>query len=189
MGIGYTVGIETRLITQELDASDQVSFIKAGIPAVQLFSGPHADYHRPTDTVDKIDAAGLVKVASAAKEAIVYLSERKEPLTFKGPGPQTGKSKPVSPGAKAGRRVRTGIMPDFAFPGKGMKIGAVSPLSPAQEAGLQKGDVIVKVGDTAVTNLRQYADALKAYQPGDTVTIGYLRDGKAYSTPVTLAER
>ncbi|MCP5104559.1 MAG: M28 family peptidase, partial [bacterium] len=191
LGIGYTVGVETQLITQDLDASDQVSFIKAGIPGVQLFSGPHADYHRPSDTADKIDAGGLVKVAAAAKEAVVYLSERKNPLTFKGSAPKTSprQDAPAAAGASGGRRVRTGIMPDFAFSGKGMKAGAVSPGSPAAKAGLSKGDVIVKLGDVAVANLREYSNALKPYKPGDTVTMTYLRNGKKHTAAVTLEAR
>jgi len=187
MGIGYTVGIETQLVTQELDASDQVSFIKVGIPAIQLFSGPHMDYHRPSDTIGKINGAGLVKVATVAKEAIVYLSERKEPLTFKGSAPKIAKT--ASPSSKEGRRVRTGIMPDFSFSGKGVKVGMVSPGSPAEKAGLKKGDVIIKLEDVEVTNLRDYSNALQAHKPGDIVTMEYKREGKSYSTSVILEAR
>ncbi|NIM13519.1 MAG: M20/M25/M40 family metallo-hydrolase, partial [Candidatus Aminicenantes bacterium] len=187
MGIGYTTGVDTELIQQELDASDQVSFIKAGIPGIQLFSGAHLDYHKPTDTVDKIDAAGLVKVAAVAREAVVYLSERKEPLTVTIKGIT---SKPTKPGApKTGRRARTGFMPDFSFAGKGVKIGMVSPASPAEKAGLKKGDVIIKLGDVIVNDLKEYSNALKTFKPGDTVTIVYTREGKEYSTPITLAVR
>jgi aminopeptidase N len=186
MGIGYTTGIESELITQDLDASDQVNFIKAGIPGIQLFSGPHNDYHRPTDTVNKINAAGLVKVAAVARETIVYLSERKEPLTFQGieavshPGPTP------PPG---GRRVRTGIMPDFAFSGKGVKITMVSPDSPAEKSGIRKDDVIIKLGDVFVNNLREYSNVLKTFKPGDTVNLVYLREGQEYSTTLVLAAR
>ncbi len=190
MGIGYTVGIDTQLVTQDLDASDQVKFIKEGIPGIQLFSGPHTDYHRPSDTVDKIEAAGLVKVAAVAKEAVVYLSERKEPMTFTGGSASPSKAgKAVSRPSSGGRRVRTGIMPDFAFSGKGMKIGGVSPGSPAAKAGLKKGDVIIKVGETVVSNLREYSNALKTYKPDDTVGIVYLRGGDKYSVWVTLTAR
>jgi hypothetical protein len=186
MGIGYTTGVESELITQDLDASDQVNFIKAGIPGIQLFSGPHTDYHRPTDTVDKIDAGGLVKVATVAREVIVYLSERKEPLTFKG---KTAAPQPESAPPTGARRVRTGIMPDFAFPGKGVKIGMVSPDSPAGKAGLKKGDVIIKLGDVEVANLREYSNVLKTFKPGDTVTMVFLREDKEYTTTVDLAAR
>ncbi|MCK5056547.1 MAG: M20/M25/M40 family metallo-hydrolase [Candidatus Aminicenantes bacterium] len=188
MGIGYTVGIETDLITQELDASDQVSFVKKGIPGIQLFSGPHADYHRPTDTVDKIIPAGLVKVAAVAREAVVYLTGRKEPLTFTGSTAKTTKA--VTPaGAGSQRRAGTGLMPDFSYKGKGVKIGALSPGSPAEKAGLKKGDIIIKLGTTRVDDLRQYASALKAYNAGDTTTISYTRGGTEHTSRITLSER
>jgi aminopeptidase N len=187
MGIGYTTGVETELIQQELDSSDQVSFIKAGIPGIQLFSGAHLDYHKPTDTVDKIDAAGLIKVAAVTREAVVYLSERKEPLTVTIKGIT---SKPTKPGApKTGRRARTGFMPDFSFTGKGVKIGLVSPGSPAEKAGLKKGDVIIKLGDVIVNDLKEYSKTLKTFKPGDTVTIVYTREGKEYAASITLAAR
>jgi aminopeptidase N len=186
MGIGYSTGIQTELITQDLDASDQGNFIKAGIPGIQLFSGPHSDYHTPNDTVDKIDAAGLVKVAAVAREAIVYLSGRKEPLTFQG---KKTASHPASTRPSGDRRVRTGIMPDFSFSGKGVKIGMVSPDSPAGKAGLKKGDVIIKLGDAVVDDLREYSNVLKTYKPGDTAKIAYQREGQEYSTTVTLVEK
>ena len=66
---------------EELDAGDHKSFHEAGVPAVQLFSGPHLDYHRPSDTFDRIDAEGLLKVASVAKEVVECLTGRVDPLT------------------------------------------------------------------------------------------------------------
>lgn len=194
MGIGYTVGIEAQLITQELDASDQVSFIKAGIPGVQLFSGPHLDYHKPTDTVDRIVPAGLVKVAAAAKEVIVYLADRTEPLTFEGVAASSSSATvtpgaPGAPGSGSGRKVGTGIMPDFSFSGKGVRVGMVSPGSPAEKAGIQKDDIIVKMDHIEVANLKEYSLFLSGFKPGDTVTMVYMRDEKEYSALVTLIER
>ncbi len=188
MGIGYTTGIDTELITQELDASDQVSFIQAGIPAVQLFAGPSPDYHRPGDTVDKIIPSGLVKAAAVAREAIVYLAARQEPLTFTG---ATGeKRQPAQPTPGQGsRKVRTGIMPDFSYSDKGVKVAALSPDSPAQRAGLQKGDIIIRLGDQPVTDLKGFADVLKSFKPGDTTSLHYIREGKEFSAQITLEER
>jgi Zn-dependent M28 family amino/carboxypeptidase len=80
-GAAHVTGVEIETVSEELDSSDQKSFQKAGVPAVQLFTGPHPDYHRPTDTFDKIDPEGLVKIASVTKEVIEYLSIRAEPLT------------------------------------------------------------------------------------------------------------
>jgi len=71
-------------VAADVGGSDQVSFLDAGVPAVQLFSGPHLDYHRPTDTADRIDADGLVKVAGRGPGAVEYLASRAEPLTRPG---------------------------------------------------------------------------------------------------------
>lgn len=187
MGAGYVTGVEAEMVTQDLDASDQVSFIEAGFPAVQFFSGPHSDYHRPTDTADKIDPAGLVKVATFVREGILYLAEREEPLTFMGTAATTATTK--SPPKKGARRVSTGSMPDFAFSGEGVRLAQVSPDSPAEKAGLQAGDVIIQLGEYKITNLREYSDALKSYQPGDKVTLVFLRGEKKQQTTIELAER
>jgi hypothetical protein len=190
MGASYVTGVESEMVTQDLDASDQVSFINEGIPGVQFFSGAHRDYHRPTDTIDNIDASGLVKVASFVREGLLYLAEREEPLNFTG---ISKKEKPKTMGRptapQGGRKVSTGTMPDFAFSGEGVRIASLSANSPAEKAGLKKGDIIIQLGEYKVKNLREYSNALKAYKPGDTVDLMYLRSGEQIYTKITLAER
>ncbi|MCH9030520.1 MAG: M20/M25/M40 family metallo-hydrolase [Bacteroidetes bacterium] len=190
MGTDYVTGIPTSMVTQQLDASDQTAFIEAGVPAVQLFSGPEEDYHKPTDTYDKIDADGMVKVDAVKKEVIQYLAEREDPLEFTG---ETAKEKSQTDQKdktqKKERRVSTGTMPDFEFTGEGVKIGAVMPDSPAEKSGLLKGDVIVKFDDKPVKNLRDYSNLLKEHQPGDVVTIEYVREGENKTVQLELAER
>lgn len=185
MGIGFVTGINYELVAQDLDASDQVSFIEAGIPAIQLFSGPNYDYHRPEDSAVKIDAAGMVKIATFTREALLYLIEREDPMTFT--AKTSSAKKPAA--ATSGRRVGTGMMPDFAFRGQGVRAADVTADSPAAQAGLQKGDVIIQLGDKPVTNLREYSDVLKSFKPGDTTTIVYERDGKKIEKNITLKAR
>jgi hypothetical protein len=185
MGAGYVTGVEAEMVTQDLDASDQKSFIDVGVPAVQFFTTPHEDYHKPTDTADKIDAAGLVKVATFAREALLYLADREEPLTFQG---QTA-SEEKKPQTTGERRVTTGSMPDFTFSGEGVRLADLSEDSPAAKAGLQKGDVIIKLGEFKVTKLSDYSEALKNFKPGDVVELIYLRDGKENKTSIELIER
>jgi aminopeptidase N len=184
-GIGFVTGIEYELVSQDLDASDQVSFFNAGVPAVQIFSGANRDYHRPSDRVDKIDSAGMVKIATFTREAIVYLAEREDPMTFTGAKVSDKTHPPSAQKRKAG----TGIMPDFAFQGKGVRAAEVPPDSPAAKAGLQKGDVIIKLGEQRVENLREYSNALKKYQPGDTTMIVFLHEGKEIESKITLKGR
>ncbi len=182
MGASYVTGVESDIITQELDASDQRSFIESGIPGVQFFSGANSDYHRPSDTPDKIDISGLVKVAALGQEALVYLGDRIEPLAF-----QAQSAVPsTKPQAAGERKVLTGSIPDFAFAGQGVKIADIGPDSPAAKAGLQKGDIVIKLGKSKTNNLREYSDALKNFKPGDVVEVVFQRDGKEHKTRIEL---
>jgi len=183
MGASYVTGVESEMITQDLDASDQRSFIDVGVPGVQFFSGANEGYHKPSDTPDKIDAAGLVKVATFGREGILYLADRLEPLTFQG---QVNVETKKTQAPTGERKVSTGSVPDFAFSGEGVRIADLSSDSPAAKAGLQKGDIIVKLGEYKVTNLSDYSNALKNFKPGDIVEMTYLRDGKENKTQIEL---
>ncbi len=187
MGTDYTTGIKSEIIQQELDASDQFAFIEKGIPAVQLFTGATTDYHRPTDTYDKIDGTGLVKVATVAKEVTEYLAGREEPMEYTGKAHTPNNNQSEKP--KASRKVSTGSVPDFAYTGEGVKIGSVIEGSAGDKAGLKAGDVIVALNGQKVTNLKEYSDALKKYKPGDTVKLKLLREGKELELPLTLRAR
>jgi aminopeptidase N len=188
-GAGYVTGAPVEAVAADPGGSDQKSFTDAGVPAVQIFTGPNADYHRPTDTVDKIDAAGLVKVASVARELVAYLAERPTPLTSKLATAGQAAAAPAAPAAGGERRASLGSIPDYAFAGTGVRITGTTPGSPAEKAGLKEGDVIVKLGDVAVSTLREYAEALKAKAPGDGVTVTVIRDGKTITVDATLAAR
>ncbi|HNX50432.1 MAG TPA: M20/M25/M40 family metallo-hydrolase [Thermoanaerobaculaceae bacterium] len=190
MGAGATTGVPVALVAERLDTSDQTSCLQRGVPAVQLFSGPNADYHRPTDTPDKLDAAGLVKVASVAAEAITYLAGRREPLTvtIAGTTPAGGASATPS-GPAGGRRVSLGTMPDFAFEGPGVKVAQVTPGSPAAAAGIREGDVLLAIDAQRLQGLADLSAALKAHAPGDVVAVTVQRDGKELGLAATLVAR
>ncbi len=172
-GTGFATGVDIEMVSEELDSSDQKSFQEAGVPAVQLFSGPHLDYHRPTDTAGKIDPAGLVKVASVTKEVVEYLANRELSLTSTlKAGAET------QAGPKTERKVSLGAIPDFAYNGKGVRLSGVVEGSPAAAAGLKEGDVIVKMNAAPITGLKDFSDFLKTLKPGDKVSITFTRDGK-----------
>jgi aminopeptidase N len=183
-GAGFVTGVDIETVSEELDSSDQMSFQEAGVPAVQLFSGPNLDYHRPTDTADKIDPAGLIKVASVTKEVIEYLSSREGPLssTLK-PGAAV-QSAPMTE-----RKVSLGTIPDFAYSGKGFRISGVVAGSPAETAGLKEGDVIVKVNSSVIAGLKDFSDILKTLKPGDKVLITFMRDGKESTVETEVKAR
>ena len=188
-GASFVTGVESRNVPGSAEGSDQLSFIERGIPGVQIFTQAHLDYHRPGDTADKIDAAGLVKVATLVKEAVAYLAEREDPLTvtIEGTTPEGGAGPP--PQAQSGRRVRFGTVPDFAFQGPGARIEGVTPGSPAEKAGLRPGDVLVRIGETEIAGLREFSAALKALEPGQTVAATVLREGEEITVSVTVEAR
>jgi hypothetical protein len=190
-GAGFVTGVDSRNIPESIQSSDQTSFIAKGVPAVQLFTEAHTDYHRPSDTADRIDAPGLVKVATFAKEAIAYLAERPEPLTNTIPRPEASAAPaaPARPAQGQGRRVSFGTVPDFAFAGPGVRVSGVVPGSPAEKAGFREGDVLLKIDDAAVANLAGFSDILKTLAPGQTLRVVYSRDGAQATAEVTVVER
>ncbi len=164
------VGIES--VAEKLDSSDNMSFEDAGVPAMQLFSGPEPDYHRPTDTPDKIDADGLVKVAKVAKEIVASLASREMPLTA------APKTEHPETAVKKERMVSLGTIPDFGYKGEGYRLSGVMPGSPAEAAGLKAGDVIVRMNSRTIHGLKDVSDILKSLVPGSRVSITFLRAGK-----------
>ena len=188
MGAGYVTGVRVESVATDFGSSDQQSFLDAGIPAVQFFTGPHLDYHRPTDTIDKIDSSGLVSVAKVAKEAIEYLSSRPDTLTSTLRVTDSHASGGTTP-TRSERRVHLGTIPDFTYQDTGVRITGTTPGSPAEKAGLQAEDVIIRLGDTPIDDLRFFSQALATLQPGDTILITVTREGTKHTTQATVVER
>ncbi|MGD8311885.1 MAG: M20/M25/M40 family metallo-hydrolase [Gammaproteobacteria bacterium] len=170
-GAGYVTGVPIQPVAADIGASDQASFIEAGVPAVQLFSGAHPDYHGPADTPAGIDAAGLVKIARVLGEVTTYLAARPQALHTTPARQESGTA--AADGRT--RRVRLGILPDYSWGGEGVRIEAVRSGTPAAGAGLQAGDIITAVNASSVSGLRAYARALQELQPGDAVRIAFRR--------------
>jgi len=184
-GAGYVTGAPVQAVMDDPGGSDQKSFVAIGVPAVQLFTGAHADYHKAGDTADKIDAGGLVQVAAVARELVAYLSERDRPLTSK-----LGAVSAAAPSPAPGeRRVSLGTIPDYAFAGPGVRITGATPGSPAEAAGLKAGDVLLKIDDAAIGSMRDLSDALKTRAAGTKIAVTFLRDGKTLTTQATLVAR
>lgn len=174
-GVGFVTGIEIQSVADDYGSSDQKSFIEQGIPAVQFFSGAHKDFHRPSDTVDKIDSAGLVKVATVLKEAIEYLAARAEPLTVQ---LANNRQQKQSNTPATGRRVTLGTVPDFSYSQGGVRIAGVSEGTPAEKAGLREGDIIVKLNNRKIEGLRDFAAVLRSLKDNDSIDIVYMREGE-----------
>ena len=186
-GAGYVAGLEVKAVGDDLGASDQRSFLEAGVPAVQLFSGPHPDYHRASDRADKLDYPGLLKTAALLSEVVGYLAARPEPLLSQ-LGSGAAASAPTTPGGE-GRKVSLGTVPDFTYPGPGVRLSGVGAGSPADRAGLREGDVLLAIDAVELADLRAFAQALRALSPGQRVGLRFVRDGGERTGEAELVAR
>jgi hypothetical protein len=185
-GITAVTGVATKSIPGASESSDQRAFIEAGVPGVQLFSGASFDYHRPTDTPDKVDGPGMVRVATVATEAIGYLASTEKRLSVTAATPLTGTG--PAPGVRT-RRVSVGAVPDFAYQGPGLRLDGVVPDSPADKAGMQAGDILVQLDGKAVNGLGGFNELLKQLEPGQKVELRWTRGDKASKATVELVAR
>jgi len=186
-GVGFVTGVSIKSLAKDFGSSDQTSFHEKNIPAVQFFSGVNSDFHKPTDTIEKIDGAGLVKVAVALKETVSYLSEREEPLNnlliANVSKQKPGKARP------AGRRVSLGTVPDFTYQGEGVLISDVVPNSPAAKAKIQAKDILIGMNGKKVKDLRSFSKILRSLKPGDEVVLKILRNTQELNLKTHVVER
>ncbi len=185
-GIGFVTGIKTKLNERPFGASDHVNFHNIGIPGVQFFSGIHLDYHRPSDTINKVDSAGLVKVASVVRETVEYLAKRPERLSA-----QLGATNLPDGGQvpTQGRKISIGTVPDFDYTDDGIRLSDVIAGSPAAKAGLLSGDILQAINGGAINDLQAYANVLRNTRAGEILVIEYSRNGVTKKTAVTAIKR
>jgi hypothetical protein len=177
-------GFDLTLHEDPYQPTDSASFNQAGVPNLNFFTGAHADYHRPSDTADKINYGDLDRVAGFAAAIVRRVAARDEPLAFVKVEPRAGNR-----ASRAGVRIFTGTIPDYATEAKGLLLGGVVGGGPADQAGLQKGDVIVQIGNQTVANVYDYTYALDSMKAGQPVRVVYLRNGEQKETMLTPTAR
>ena len=165
--------------------SDHSSFYAKGIPVLHFFTDLHDDYHRATDDIERINAGGEARVVGLAERVVRAIADRPTRLTA-----VRVAAAPPRAGSREGSNVYLGSIPDMsASETPGLKLSGVRAGSPADSAGLKAGDVIVELGGKPVKDLYTYSDALYAHQPGEKVSVVFLRGGARSSTTVTLGRR
>jgi Peptidase family M28/PDZ domain/PA domain len=167
-------------------ASDHTSFVAKKIPVLFFFSGLHSDYHKPSDTWDKInapEAARLLDFISTVGMQIADAPARPAFINVVEDRPSTGG------GGGRGYGPYFGSIPDFGQIENGVRFSDVQPGSPAAKAGLKGGDVLVQFGDKPIKNLYDFTDALRRSKVGEVVSVKVLRDGKPITASVKLEQR
>lgn len=157
--------------------SDHTSFYLNDIPVLHFFTGQHEDYHRPGDDADKLNYDGMNLVSDYIFDIITDLDDNGV-LAFR----KTKNESEETPRFK----VTLGVVPDYLYDGKGMRIDGVSEDKPAQKAGLQKGDVVLQLGDSTIVDMMGYMRALSAFEKGQTTTVKVERKGEEIEKEVTF---
>ena len=166
-------------------SSDHTSFVAKKIPVLFFFSGLHSDYHKPSDTWDKINpqsAARLVDVVAATGEELADASDRPAFIVV-------AEERPVGGSGGGGYGPYFGSIPDFGQVETGVKFSDVKPGSPAAKAGLKAGDILVQFGGKPIKNLYDFTDALRGSKIGEVVEVKVLRDGQPMTVSVKLEQR
>ena len=165
--------------------SDHTSFTVAKRPVLHFFTGTHEDYHRTTDDWEKINLAGVEKIAELAVNITRAVGAGSAALTFVDLPPPA----PSTSGRGGGYGAYLGTIPDMTDNPGGVRLSGARGGSPAEKAGLKAGDILVKLGSHDVADLQGMTNALRAYQPGDEVDVVVIRDGQRQTFKVTLGRR
>jgi hypothetical protein len=164
--------------------TDVATFNSASVPSLTFFTGTHADYHKPSDTADKIDYEDLDRVVEFAAAILRRVEQADAPPQFTKVDQQMQSS-----GGRAGVRVFTGTIPDYSSDVKGLLLGGVIGGGPAEQAGLKKGDVIVEIAGQTIANIYDYTYALDVLKIGQPAKVIYVRGGERRETMLTPAAR
>jgi len=172
-------------------SSDHTSFTTKQVPVLFFFSGLHADYHKPSDTWDKINTADAVKLVTYVGDVAGQLLSSEKPQYVRVLPPQSAHSGAVGSvsGGASGYGPYFGSIPDFAEPPKGVRFADVRDGSPAAIAGLKAGDIMIGFGGKDISNLMDFTVLLRTKKPGDQVDVTVLRNGQTIVVKVLLTAR
>ncbi len=164
--------------------SDHAPFVREQVPSMHFFTGQHSDYHKPSDDAHKINARAGAKVVRLISRVAGELAGSTSRPKFQ----KIDQAKLPSPGGTPTYRVVMGISPGYGDDGGvGMKVEAVNPQGPADLAGIKAGDYIINIGGKKVANIYDYMASTRNNNPGDTVDVVVVRDGREIKLKVTLS--
>lgn len=163
--------------------TDVTSFYPKRVPVLNFFTGSHEDYHRPTDTADKVNVAGLARISTFVKNIVADVAQSPERIEF------SRVERKEQGGSRDSLRAYIGSIPDYATEIKGVKLSGVRAGSPAEKAGIQGGDIVVEFAGQKIANIYDYTYALDAVKIGQAVKVVVERSGQRVELTVTPESR
>ena len=176
-------GFDIAIQPDPYQPTDVSSFNEGGVPSLNFTTGAHTDYHKPSDTADKINYEDLDRIVDLATAITRQLLDAEAPPQF------TKVEQSSQTPSRTGLRIFTGTVPDYTAEVKGLLLGGVIAGGPAERAGLQKGDVIVQIAGQSITNIYDYTYALELLKVDQPVQVVYTRSGKRLETTLTPTAR
>jgi Peptidase family M28/PDZ domain/PA domain len=191
--LGTAAGFKIKKVKGMSDGfggSDHESFYLKNVPILFPFTGLHADYHRPSDDADRINFAGMARIADFAEILLLDVARRptRPEFTKVVEHPKDPHGGNVDPG-RIGTGAYLGTVPDYGAEDKGVKLSAVREGSPAEKGGIKGGDVIVGFAGKPISSIYDYTDSLGRAKPGDQVEVVVKRDGMDVTLKITLGSR
>ncbi|MGB8508299.1 MAG: M20/M25/M40 family metallo-hydrolase [Pyrinomonadaceae bacterium] len=162
--------------------SDHSSFYAKKIPVLFFFTGTHEDYHKPSDTADRLNYDGEAHILSFVRDLVAQLEAGDN-------RPAYTVAKSEGAGRSIGFRVYLGTIPNYGEATDGLKLDGVRENSPAEKAGLKAGDRIVKLAGRDVRNVYDYTNALSEMKAGQEYEVEVIRDGQPLALKITPAAR
>ena len=176
-------GFDLAVQADPYQPTDVATFNQAGVPSLNFTTGAHTDYHKPSDTADKIQFEDLDRIADMAAAVARRVMDTDEAPQF------TKVDQSSQTATRAGIRVFTGTVPDYATEVKGLLLGGVIGGGPAEKAGMQKGDIIVEIAGQSIANIYDYAYALELLKIDQPVKVIYMRGSERRETTLTPTVR
>jgi hypothetical protein len=182
-------GLALNLRDSPYGPSDHARFYTSGVPVLFFSTERHDDYHRPTDTADRINTVGMAEIAGVATRLIGDLAGLARPQYAK-VAPQSGRRQPsTGAGAQSDKGAFLGVSLDGRSDSDGLRLGAILPGTGAAQAGLREGDIIVRMDASAIDSFDDLRRFLERRKPGDAVSLLFLRGGQDQTVSVTLGTR
>jgi peptidase M28-like protein/PDZ domain-containing protein len=162
--------------------SDHSSFYAKQVPVLFFWTGTHEDYHKPSDTADKINYEDESRILGVVAKIVRSIDAGdKRPTYMVAKSEATGRS--------TGFRVSLGTIPNYSDSGDGLLLDGVREDSPAAKAGLKAGDRIVKLAGRDVRNVYDYTYVLGEMKAGQEYEVEVVRGTERLKLKLTPAAR